>query len=168
MRKTGLGIARAAYDYKDYAYWYGAKGEEATLHLLNLLAKQNPGVYSQRYIETCKNDIGKRVCDCSGLVCHALNIANIGSYQIKEKFREWAGEPKEGMIAWRPGHVAIFRKNGYLIEMQCQENDFRDDRHYKEADIHKILYSPEINYDCEELYVTKGWHLVNGKEQYLL
>lgn len=170
MKKTGLGIARAAYDYKHYAYWYGGKGEKATQSLLDRLAKQNPGVYSTRYYETCKNDIqqGKFVCDCSGLVCYAYGISQIGSYQIKEKFIEWKGEPKEGMIAWRPGHVAIFRKNGYIIEMQGQSTDFRDDRHYKEADIQKILYSPSVNYDCEELYVTSGWHLINGKEQQIL
>ena len=167
MRKTGLGIARAAYDYRDYAYWYGAKGETATLPLLNRLAKENKGVYSSRYIEECKNDIrgNKRVCDCSGLVCHALGISDIGSYQIGQKFKEWKDEPKEGMIAWRQGHVAIFRKGGFVIEMQGQSTDFRDDRYYKDAGFTKILYDPSINYDCEELYIPRGWHLINGIEQ---
>lgn len=154
---TGNEICRRARELKNFKYWYGGKGEIATKTLANRLRKKNPGVWNSVYYNKALKDInGKtRVGDCSFLVCHAYNINNIGSYQIKDKYKIWKGQAKNGMIAWRKGHVGIYC-DGKILQLKGIDYD------YQELDADKdtyaaFLYDESIDYDSKNEQI--GWHL---------
>lgn len=147
---TGKDIVARAEQLKDYKYWYGGKRELATVPLADRLRKENPKVWTDAYYYKAMQDViaGKRVCDCSGLVCYAYNIKDIGSYQIREKYKVWNGKPKAGMIAWKSGHVGIIKDSqGHMIEMRGIDYDYMDTRYRKEAGCMTLLYDPNVNYD---------------------
>lgn len=143
-------------------YWYGGKRELASRALADRLKKENPATWTDKYYNTALKDIdGKtRVCDCSGLVCYAYGISDIGSYNIKEKYSVWAGTPRAGMIAWKKGHVGIFSADGWtapIIEMRSQAYDYQNTRTYKECGFTAVLYDKAIDYDkYDDLSI--GWH----------
>lgn len=146
---NGLDIVRRAKSLSGVKYWYGAKGQKASVELANILSNQNPNVWTKEYYKKALNDIAKNhtVGDCSYLVCYAYGIKMIGSYQIREKFKIWNGSPKDGMILWRKGHVAIF---GYGKAIQLKGIDYD----YVEIDYEKdkytaVLYDPAIDYNTE-------------------
>lgn len=159
---TGQEIVARAKSCKLWAYWYGAKHEVPTQALADRLQKENPSVWGATYKRKALNDIGVApiVCDCSGLVCYCYGIKDIGSYQIKEKFKEWKGSPKPGMIAWKPGHVAIISDTqGHIIEMRSIDYDYQETRYRKAAGLDTILYDPDIDYNCDTPSDQKpGWH----------
>lgn len=156
---TGQDIVNKARSFSTgYKYWYGGKRQIATKQLADTLRAQNPSVWTEAYYKRALKDInGKnRVCDCSGLVCAAYGIPDIGSGQIREKYKVWTGKPKPGMIAWKKGHIAIISDyDGHIIEMRDQSHDYQDTRYRKEAGLMTLLYDPEVDYDW--VYGT-GWH----------
>lgn len=90
------------------------------------------------------------------MVCYCYGISDIGSYQIKDKYKEWTGKAMPGMIAWRPGHVAIvIDKEEHIAEMKSREDDFKRSRTIKSAGMQKILYDKNVNYEAVQ---TIGWH----------
>lgn len=164
---TGAEIVKKARTYSCYKYWYGGKRQIATVELANELKKENPSVWTDDYYQTALKDVdGKtRVCDCSGLVCACYGITDIGSYQIKDKFKTWNGKPKPGMIAYKPGHVAIISDtDGHVIEMRSQAYDYCDYRYRKEAGLMTLLYDESVDYDeseteeYEEDTTDPGWY----------
>lgn len=160
---TGAEIVKKAQGFKHYKYWYGGKGEIATKALADRLRKENPGVWTENYYNTALKDIdGKtRVCDCSGLVCASYGIGTLGSWAIREKYKVWNGKPVPGLIAWKPGHVAIVKdRNGHVIEMRSQSYDYQDTRYRKEAGLTTLLYDPNVDYTVQEVpeHKKKGWH----------
>lgn len=155
---TAIEIINRALSFEGVAYWYGGKREIASLDLANRLKRENPKVWTDSYYRKAIKDIDgkKSVCDCSGMVCYCYGIPDIGSYQIRDKYKEWTGKAKPGMIAWRPGHVAIvIDKVGHIAEMKSREDDFKRSRTVKSAGMEKILYDENVDYDAVQ---TVGWH----------
>lgn len=145
----GIDIVNKAMELKNMVYWYGGKRQKCTEKLLQQLKKENPKMYTENYIRKCREDIknGKYCCDCSGLVCYAYGISDIGSYAIRERFKVWNGSPRPGMIGWKSGHVGIIKTcSGKVIEMRGIDYDFQDTRYRKVAGLMTLLYEPNIEY----------------------
>lgn len=145
---TSYDIIKRAQELKKYVYWYGGKRQKCTQTLLNTLAKQYPSVYTSTYIAKCKKDIDgeTRCCDCSGLASYAYNISDLGTYGLKEKYKEWTGEPKNGMMVWKKTHVGIYN-DGKVIEMKGVDYDYTENRTYQKSDWTAVLYDPNVDYE---------------------
>ena len=145
---TGNDIIINALWYRNYVYWYGAKGEECTYKLLNTLSALYPGIYTTTYKQKCMIDIrnGKHAIDCSGLVCRAYGISNMSTYEMPKYFAEYNGPIKNGMIVWRHEHVGLYY-NGVVIEARGIDYDVTANRIYKKSDWERVYISPAINYD---------------------
>lgn len=165
---TGKEIVKRARDLSAYKYWYGGKGETATVSLADRLKRENPGVWTDLYYSRAMQDIGRKVGDCSFLVCYAYNRNMISSYSIAEKYKEWKSQPKNGMILWRPGHVAIYG-DGKCIQLKSQAYDYVE-TNYKDDSFSKVLYDPNVDYDYIDVPQANadaaiGWHY-DGKGWY--
>jgi len=147
---TGNDIIKNALWYRNYVYWYGAKGEECTYKLLNTLSTLYPGIYTTTYKQKCMIDIrnGKHAIDCSGLVCRAYGISNISTYEMPKHFTEYTGPIKNGMIVWRPNHVGLYY-NGKVLEARGIDYDITDTRTYKKLDWKRVYIKPDVNYDAD-------------------
>lgn len=145
-------------------YWYGGKVQTATKALANALKSANPSVWTNAYYKTALKDVDgvTKVCDCSGLVCYAYNISNIGTSQFPNRFGQWCDTPRAGMIAWKKGHCGIFLNDGWdspIIEMQNQANDYRCSRTFKEAGFSIVYCDSRIDYNKQNRYSDElGWH----------
>lgn len=160
---TGKEIVEKAKGFKNRKYWYGAKDQVATVELAKALMAANPSTWTPEYYGAAIKMVNgkQRVCDCSGLVCRAYNIRDIGSYQIKEKYIQVDNESdyRDGMIAWKPGHVGIIEKvkgKWILHEMRSLKYGYMKTRTLDEAGIIMVLKSKDIDYDWE---YTEGWHV---------
>lgn len=158
---TGKEIVERARSLSRMVYWYGGKRQKCTTQLASALMKQNPGVWTDSYYKKAVRDIHnkKSCCDCSGLVCHAYGIADIGSYQIRQRYRVWTGVPHAGMIGWRSGHVGIFSRDGWdspIIEMRGIDYDYQESRTFSQCGFTHVLYDPGIDYSDPDKLV--GWH----------
>ena len=160
---NGFDICKRAAEWEGYKYWYGGKGEIASVALANRLRKENPATWTDSYYNKALKDIdGKqRVGDCSGLVCHAYDIGIISSYQIERKYQQWHDQPKNGMILWRTGHVGIY-DSGKVRELRGIDYDycFND---YNPAQWTKTLYDPNVVYATG---IKVGWTQENCKWLY--
>lgn len=159
---TGKEIVERAKALSGYKYWYGGKRELASKKLADKLRIENPSVWTAEYYSTALKDVdGKtHVCDCSGLVCYAYGVSDIGSYAIREKYTAYTGTPKAGMIAWRKGHVGIFSADGWdapIIEMRSQAYDYRCSRTFKQAGFTHVLFDKGVDYMADDT-TTVGWH----------
>ena len=162
---TGKDIVATANSYKNMVYWYGAKREKCTTTLAGVLKQQNPGIWTEDYYQKALKDCDGKTyaCDCSGLVCGAYGIADIGSYQLGAKYETWNGTPRAGMIAWKRGHVGIFSADGWdakIIEMRGIDYDWKKERTYKTCGFTKVMYDPTIDYGVEN-HKSIGWHSDN-------
>lgn len=151
-------------------YWYGAKRQTPTIGLAEKLRKDNPKVWTSEYFEAATSDIGKGrfVCDCSGLVCGAYAVSDIGTSQFPEKFTEYTGNSYiPGMIAWKKGHCGIIiDESGTIAEMRGIKWDFCMKRTFKSVGFTKIFYDPEVIY--AHFNDTRiGWEKTNGKWKYV-
>ena len=156
---TGLEIVKKAEEFKDFVYWYGGKGQLASVSLANALRAQNPSVWTDSYYKKAMNDCDgtTRVADCSHLVCKAYGISDIGSSQIEERYSEWNGNPLPGMIGWKPGHVGIYGNDLKIIEMRGINYDFCNSRTAAQCGFTKTLYDENVVYAItDEMKV--GWH----------
>lgn len=157
---TGKEICKRAKTLKDYKYWYGGKGEIATVDLANRLRRQNPHNWTDSYYKKALKDIDgrTRVGDCSFLVCYAYKVGMIGSYQIVERYKEWKGKPKNGMILWRPGHVAIYC-DGKAVQLRGIDYDYVE-RSLDVDKYKKVLYDINVSYDSNEQVqdINVGWY----------
>lgn len=154
---TGREILERAFTFKDYVYWYGGKGQLCTEQLLNQLAKQNPGIYTESYKKKARKDImnGKKCIDCSGLICEAYGISHIGSSQIKDEFITCdINKALPGYVVWRPGHVGILIDEGHTIEAKGIDYDVSV-FDFRPKDWKLSLFLPNVEY--ERTY-SKGWH----------
>lgn len=161
MIKKGLEAVKNASLLKDVKYWYGAKGQLASADLADWLRAEYPSVWTNSYYSKAILDIdGKtRVGDCSYLVCKAYGISMIGSSQMKNKFKVWNDKPKNGMILWRSGHVAIYN-NGFCIQLKGVDYDYTE-LPYGVDKYDIIYYHPDVNYDNYH-----GWVEEDGKWYY--
>lgn len=159
---TGKEIVAAAMKMKSYKYWYGGKRELATTTLAGQLKSEYPGVWTESYYQKALKDCdGKTVvADCSALVCGAYGMKDMGSYQIKNAFKEWTGLPRAGMIGWKRGHVGIFSGDGWdakIIEMRGIDYDWQKMRSYSQCGFTAVLYAPGVDYGVGG-YSAVGWH----------
>lgn len=168
---TGQGIVRRALEIGEQCvYWYGAKRQIPTEKLALALRKSNPTVWTMDYLDAARADIGgkKLACDCSGLVCGAYAIPDIGTSQFPKKFMEYTGISYiPGMIAWKKGHCGIIVDTyGTIAEMRGLKWDFCVKRTFPSAGFTKIFYKPEVVYsgfnDAEI-----GWKKIGDKWQYI-
>lgn len=168
---TGRKIARRALELgKNCVYWYGAKRQIPTEELAQALKRSNPSVWTEDYLEAARADIGgkKLACDCSGLVCGAYGIPDIGTYQFPRTFSEYDGISYiPGMIAWKKGHCGIILDScGTIAEMRGLKWDFCVKRTFPSAGFTKIFYDPHVVY--EGLNDTRaGWKEIGDKWQYI-
>lgn len=136
---------------KNCVYWYGAKRQVPTEELALSLRKNNPSVWTMDYLDAARADIGgtKLACDCSGLVCGAYAIADIGTGQFPNKFTEYTGNSYiPGMIAWKKGHCGIIiNPGGTIAEMRGLKWDFYTGRTFSSAGFTKIFYDPRVIYE---------------------
>lgn len=168
---TGQEIVRRALEIGEQCvYWYGAKRQIPTEKLALALRKSNPTVWTMDYLDAARADIGgkKLACDCSGLVCGAYAIPDIGTSQFPKKFMEYTGISYiPGMIAWKKGHCGIIVDTyGTIAEMRGLKWDFCVKRTFPSAGFTKIFYKPEVVYsgfnDAEI-----GWKKIGDKWQYI-
>lgn len=166
---TNRDIVTRARHFINHKYWYGAKGELASVALANRLRKENPGTWTDIYYAKALQDVDNHtcVCDCSGLVCYAYNIGTISSWGLNRKYSTYTGAPKAGMIAWKSGHVGVFAGDGWnapIIEMAGIDSDYKAIRTFKDAGFKKVLFDPDIDYE-EGVMVDDsravGWHADN-------
>lgn len=153
---TGKDICRRAAECSALKYWWGGKGELATISLADRLQRENPNVWTGKYYNKAIQDInGKNhVGDCSYLVCHAYDIGMINSYGIEAKFPEWKADPKDGMILWRRGHVGIYDA-GRVHELRGIDSDYKFEL-YKPSSWAKVLYDENVLYDKPKYPI--GWN----------
>lgn len=168
---TGQDVVRRALEIgQKCVYWYGAKRQPATLKLALSLKKNNPKVWTAEYLEAAKADIGKGklVCDCSGLVCGAYGIPDIGTSQFVKKFVEYTGVSYiPGMIAWKKGHCGIIvDSHGTIAEMRGLKWDFCRSRTFPQVGFTKIFYNPEVTYAGFN-DVKTGWSKTGDIWQYV-
>lgn len=171
MAITGAQICKNALKYKGYVYWYGGKGEKCTAALLTQLAIRYPKVYTTAYRIKCNADIaaGKSCIDCSGLVCKALGIDDISTYQMANdrRFVQYTGAPMNGMIVWKSSHVGIYY-NGKVIEARGIDYDVTRNRAYKESDWQRVYaftgatYKSTVGHTAEE-YLIIAASVLQGK-----
>lgn len=138
---NGEQVIKNALNYLHYVYWYGGKGQKCTQALLNTLAAAYPRVYTATYKAKCKKDIaaGRYCIDCSGLVCKAYKIPDIGTYTMAtdKRFTQYKGAPENGMIVWNPTHVGLYC-NGKVIEARGIDYDVTTDRVYRPQDWQRV------------------------------
>lgn len=149
---TGQEIVNRALELgKHYVYWYGAKRQVPTEELALSLKKNNPSVWTMDYLDAARADIGgmKLACDCSGFVCGAYAVADIGTSQFPDKFTEYTGNSYiPGMIAWKKGHCGIIiNTGGTIAEMRGLKWDFYTGRTFSSAGFMKIFYDPRVIYE---------------------
>lgn len=169
MRTSAREIVERALSYSSYKYWYGGKGQIATMGLAETLRAQNPKVWSDSYFAKATRMIdGKtRVCDCSGLVCGAYGIPNIGSYQLKDKMVQVANsDMSPGMVAWRPGHCGIIIDNdNHVAELRNIDIGFSSTRTFSSGGFVVALKFFEVNYDS---FTPNVWKYADGSWHYIL
>lgn len=134
-------------------YWYGGKHEIATVALAKRLQKENPSTWTASYYNKALNDIGKMVCDCSGLCCYAYQYTELSSWGLYDKMSKWSGKPLNGMICWRKGHVGIYN-DGLVIQMRGIDYDYQE-LPYVANEWSAILYDKAVNYNYD--YPQLGW-----------
>lgn len=151
-------------------YWYGAKRQIPTEKLAQTLRKNNPSVWTMSYLDSARADIGsgKFACDCSGLVCGAYAISDIGTSQFPKRFAEYTGiNYIPGMIAWKKGHCGIIiGTHGTIAEMRGLKWDFCTRRTFSSAGFTKIFYDPHVIYSGFN-DVQTGWRKIGDKWQYI-
>lgn len=168
---TGQEIVNRAFEIGNKCvYWYGAKRQLPTEELALSLRKNNPKAWTADYLEAARADIGKGklVCDCSGLVCGAYAIPDIGTSRFPERFKEYKGICYiPGMIAWRKGHCGIIiDAYGTIAEMRGLKWDFCTKRTFPSARFTKIFYDSNVTYEGFSDTHT-GWKQIGDKWQYV-
>lgn len=170
-------VSRAKEIGSKCVYWYGGKRQTPTASLATTLARQNPSVWTEEYFDAAIKDIGsgKLVCDCSGLVCGAYGVADIGTSSMPTKFTSMVSLPSPGhftpgMIAWKKGHCGIIiDSNGHIAEMRGLRWDFCTNRTFYGCNFTRVLYSPTVDYtestSGEWRQDSIGWYYMkpNGK-----
>lgn len=151
-------------------YWYGAKRQVPTKALANRLKAANPSVWNQAYYEAALKDVGtnKLVCDCSGLVCYAIDIPDIGTYTMRTSGRLMKCEtiPKEGSfipgtVALKPGHCGIvIDAVGHIAEMRGLRYDFCKKRTFSECGFTELYKAKNVDYTNQAAYKI-GWNRDN-------
>lgn len=147
----------------EYVYAYGAKNYTGTLtkQKLDNMRKDNPKMYTVDYYNKTARNIGRKVIDCSGLVCDLWGISNIGSSQIAELPKTKPLLYKEvnipeilwGDVLWKLGHVGIYIGSGHVLEAKGVSQGVRLSKLYDTPWVKCIRMNSLHRYDM------KGWIL---------
>lgn len=116
-------------------YWYGGIGEYATEDLYNKLSKRYPKYYdATKYKKGWKEDYGKKVHDCIGLVKAAVwcdgdsdgkptgynatqDLSANGTYEKCVEKGPISSLPEiPGLLVWKNGHIGVYMGHGQVIE----------------------------------------------------
>lgn len=171
-------VSRAKEIGSKCVYWYGGKRQTPTASLATTLMRQNPSVWTKEYFEAAIKDIGsgKLVCDCSGLVCGAYGVPDIGTSAMLEKFPAKISIPAQGhftpgTIAWKKGHCGIIiDAYGHIAEMRGLRWDFCTNRTFSECGFTRVLYSPDVDYTIaspgEWRQDDLGWYYMKSNGKY--
>lgn len=125
LKYTSSEVIARAKSLLDWNYVYGAKYTDAPLTKakLDALRSQNSQVYTDTYYKKAKALVGTNCIDCSGLVCYALGISDIGSWSLHDKPSNDSdykygnlSSPTPGSVLWRSGHCAIYIGDNKLVE----------------------------------------------------
>lgn len=124
----GNEIVQRALSLRGYKYWYGGDGRVATKQYADSLRASYPSIWTAKYYSIALADIGSNVADCSYLCNYAYGKASPGNHGAGTSsypglYSRWTGQPRDGMICWRPGHCGIYNQ-GTTIEMSSQATDF--------------------------------------------
>nr|DAK71913.1 MAG TPA: invasion associated secreted endopeptidase [Caudoviricetes sp.] len=129
MSKTNKGLVEYCKAQLGNPYWYGCFGQVSSKSLYNNKKKQYPNQYEWA---CSKNQIGKRVHDCVGLIKGYLwsesstskpkykgsqDVSANGMYdkcKSKGKINTMPDEP--GVLVFMENHVGVYIGNGYVIE----------------------------------------------------
>lgn len=122
--KTARGLVEFAESKIGTIYAYGAKGQVLTPTLIYSLARQNPGVYTNSYINQlltlCKKNPGARAVDCSGLISWytgiirgSSNYEQTGTNKISPSKLT---DDKFGWAVWKQGHIGVVESGSKVIE----------------------------------------------------
>lgn len=168
---TGQDIVRRALGIgRNCVYWYGAKRQVPSEDLALTLGRNNPSVWTKEYLDAARADIGttKLACDCSGLVCGAYAVPDIGTSQFPRVFSQYRGTNYvPGMIAWKKGHCGIIiDSHGTVAEMRGLKWDFCTNRTFVSANFDRIFYKPEIAYSGFN-DSRGGWKEISDGWQYV-
>lgn len=140
-------------------YVYGAKGEILTEERLQLLAKQNPSVYTSSYLAKARQFIGQRCTDCSGLISWYTGIIR-GSYNYHDTADQIVsiGALDESMIGWalwKPGHIGVYVGDGRCVEAKGISYGTIESR-VKDTAWQKVLKLCDIDYSVDPVF-TEGF-----------
>nr|DAQ15754.1 MAG TPA: protein of unknown function (DUF3597) [Caudoviricetes sp.] len=129
MNKTNKGLVEYCKAQLGKPYWYGCFGQISSKALYNTKKKQYPSQYQW---ECPKNQIGKKVHDCIGLIKGYLwsetptskpkykssqDVSANGMYEkckSKGKINTMPNEP--GVLVFMDNHVGVYIGNDYVIE----------------------------------------------------
>lgn len=129
MSKTNNGLVKYALAQLGLPYWYGTYGQTSTRQLYTAKKKQ----YPSQYTWACpKDQLGKRVHDCVGLIKGYLwsetptskpkynakqDVSANGMYDVCKPKGKIATMPDEaGVLVFMDGHVGVYIGNGYVVE----------------------------------------------------
>lgn len=145
---------------KNVKYWYGAKGQLATIELANMLRKNNPSVWNDYYYNKAISMIdGKTIVgDCSYLICYAYGVPQIGSSQIKEQSISCTnidGKLFDGAVLWKQGHVGIYI-NGIVCHLKNISEGLKFERFSKNLGFTHILKFKNLESNCIKQWCYKG------------
>lgn len=138
--KTGAGLVDYARHQIGMGYWWGCYGQLANETLLSVKTKQYPEVYKSPLYQDAKNQFGKRVFDCSGLIkgyLWSLRYDSEPSYnpaQDANALGIFTQATESGLIESMPeiegilvftktlDHVGVYVGNGEVIEAMGHKN----------------------------------------------
>ncbi len=143
-------------------YWYGTFGQIASAALLESKKKQYPAQYTSDRISTYRQQFGKQVFDCSGLIKYilmtegetktlsyipALDYSADSFYQKAPKKGNISTLPEvPGIALHRPGHIGIYAGNGKVIEARGFAYGVVKSE-IKDRGFQHWLYIPHVDYE---------------------
>lgn len=140
---TNLGLLAYAESMLEYRspYWYGTYGNLASEQLYISKSKQYPDQYNKWSKASFRDQYGKKVHDCIGLIKGYKMNPTLGDdgyvkdplalskyipqYDISANMLEAKAKEKgpissipeiKGLIVWKSGHVGVYVGNGWVIE----------------------------------------------------
>lgn len=123
---TSRDCVNRALSLLDWHYIYGFKYRDNPVKKskIDTLRAQYSSVFTSAYYSKALTFVGKNAIDCSGLVCYAWNIADIGSWNIhdlpskdnKYKLVNVNCDIPIGSALWKTGHCGIYIGDGKAIE----------------------------------------------------
>ena len=149
MVKTNTGLVDYARHQVGQAYWWGCYGQVANETLLQVKTKQYPEVYKTPLYQDAKEQFGKRVFDCNGLVKGYLWMDRYDSEPRYNPAQDcnsvgmFTNCTETGLVASMPeipglvlftkplDHVGVYIGNGRVIESRGHnygvvENSLKD------------------------------------------